>query len=101
MEGKCQAYQPGEIHPSGMDCQRCPHFIKAGGQPAKGDKICKKCRAIYVCSVEKKQHQYCLECSKFPCSKFEKFSEKWKKYDQDLIEVQQQLKSEINKSKKE
>jgi hypothetical protein len=62
--------------------------------PCRGAEIhCKrrKCKGIYVCCAERKGHRFCFECSTFPCSRFRKFAETWKKYGQDLVENQRYL----------
>ncbi|QUI22073.1 DUF3795 domain-containing protein [Vallitalea pronyensis] len=84
----------GFIPPCGIYCGGCYRYKSGKKNECLGAEThCKtrKCKSIYMCCVEKKGLNYCYECNNFPCSRFKKFAESWKKYGQDLIENQMLL----------
>ncbi|WP_304942995.1 DUF3795 domain-containing protein [Vallitalea guaymasensis] len=84
----------GFIPPCGIYCGGCSRYLREKNPCLGAEEHCKhrKCKGIYVCCKEKKNHNYCYECKSFPCSRFKKFSESWMKLGQDLILNQYQLK---------
>ncbi len=91
MKEKKKKKYKGTTPPCGIDCNGCPRFGKEKNGCEGADKGCKHCKTIYQCN-EKKGIDYCYQCSKFPCSRFKKFSKTWEKYGQNLIENQKELK---------
>jgi hypothetical protein len=88
-----KAYR-GFVPPCGIFCGGCPSYHKERS-PCPGAEIrCRErqCKGIYVCCIEKRGHRFCFECDIFPCNRFKRFAETWRKYGQDLIDNQAQLK---------
>lgn len=63
------------------------------GDPAYpgNDKDYKNGLKIYRCSIIKKGQNYCSECSKFPCGKYEDIKESMKRHGYQLIKYQKNL----------
>lgn len=84
----------GKLPPCGIHCGTCPVYLREKNPCPGADEHCKvrRCKGIYVCCVEKKGLEYCYQCKTYPCSRFRKFAETWKKYGQDLLENQEGIK---------
>jgi hypothetical protein len=83
----------GSVPPCGIFCGACP-IHKRAKKPCPGTEIhCpqRRCRGIYVCCIEKKGLRFCYECDTFPCYRFRRFAETWRKHSQDLVEKQEKL----------
>jgi len=83
----------GFIPPCGIFCGACPNYNRAR-KPCPGAEIgCpqRRCKTIYVCCIEKKGLRFCYECEAFPCYRFRRFAETWRKHGQDLIANQRRL----------
>ena len=78
----------GKIPPCGIDCGKCPNFLRENNRCLGAEESCRKCKTIYVCCVEKKGLEYCYQCKTFPCARFKKFSATWIKLGQNLIDNQ-------------
>lgn len=83
----------GRVPPCGIFCGGCPNYVREKDRCSGAESHChkRKCKGIYVCCVEKKGLEFCHQCPSFPCSRFKKFAQSWKKYGQDLLKNQQQL----------
>ena len=82
------------VPPCGVDCNKCPRY-KKGNKPCDGFyEGCtkRKCKGIYVCCVEKKGISFCYECKSYPCSRYKKFADSWKKLGDDLLKNQKYIK---------
>ncbi len=87
----------GSIPPCGIFCGGCPRYKNGKTNSCDGaDSGCKsrKCKSIYVCCIEKRSLAFCHQCKTFPCSRFKKFAETWKQYNEDLVENQKVLKEQ-------
>lgn len=83
------------IPPCGIYCGGCPNYVRVKIRclgAADGCVNKRRCKTIYGCCVEKKELQFCGQCSTYPCSRFRKFADRWMKYGQDLYQNQQILK---------
>lgn len=85
----------GFIPPCGIYCGTCPNFTRQKNKCEGFEKGCKarKCKGIYVCCIEKKGLEFCHQCDKYPCSRFKKFADTWKKYGQNLFQNQEMIKT--------
>ncbi len=89
MDSKALKYS-GFVPPCGIFCGGCPIFTRDKNRCEGAEKRCKtrKCKGIYVCCIEKKGLEFCYECKLYPCSRYKKFADRWKKYGQNLLENQ-------------
>ncbi len=80
----------GFVPPCGIFCGGCPVFMRDKNNCLGAEIGCKarRCKGIYVCCIEKKGLEFCHQCKTYPCSKYLKFADRWKKYGQDLRQNQ-------------
>jgi hypothetical protein len=85
----------GYIPPCGIYCGSCPNFTREKNRCAGADQACKsrKCKGIYVCCIEKKDLEFCYQCKSYPCARYRKFADTWKKYGQNLLDNQELIKN--------
>ena len=83
------------VPPCGIYCRTCPNFTRQNNKCEGFENGCKarKCKGIYVCCIEKKGLEFCHQCEKYPCSRFKKFADTWKKYGQNLFKNQELIKT--------
>lgn len=84
----------GPVPPCGIYCGGCPVFkrSKKACQGMADGCLKRQCKGIYECCVNKKGLKYCYQCEIFPCSRFNQFSSRWLKYEQDLLVNQKMIK---------
>ena len=83
----------GEVPCCGIFCGNCPNYIRDENKYFGAESYCKKRKCgIYKCCIEKKKHNFCFQCKKFPYNKFKKFAETWQKLGQNLYDNQKVLK---------
>lgn len=51
---------------------------------------CKGCKSFYMCCTER-GHRFCFKCEEFPCRRLKDFARRWKKYGQDFLQNQEDL----------
>ncbi len=83
------------IPPCGIDCTQCPKYLREKNSCSGYPEGCRKCKTLYVCCVEKRGHEYCFQCSSYPCARFTKFAKSWEKLGQDLFSNQQKMKNHL------
>lgn len=85
----------GFVPPCGIYCGACPNFKREKNKCEGLENGCKarKCKGIYICCIEKRGLEFCHQCKIYPCSRFKKFAETWKKYGQDLMQNQELIKT--------
>ena len=77
----------------GIFCGNCPNYTREKDKCFGADGHCEKRKCgIYKCCIEKKEIKFCFECKAYPCFKFKRFAETWKKLGQDLYDNQRLLK---------
>ena len=84
----------GLIPACGAFCGGCPTYLKERNPCPGAEKSdrCKSCKSYYLCCTAK-GHRFCFECEDFPCRRLRSFARRWRKYGQNFIENQKELKA--------
>ncbi|WDV46593.1 DUF3795 domain-containing protein [Clostridiaceae bacterium M8S5] len=82
----------GAIPPCCAFCGKCPCYNKKNDPCLGAASYCKGsgCK-VYRCS-KKRGLNYCFECDFYPCNMFNKYSKRWRKYGQDIMKNQEEIK---------